>query len=71
MGFTAIWISPVVAQITDASRGYTGYAAQNLNALNSHFGSASDLKALSAALHARGMVIRPISMLETVLIQFT
>lgn len=60
MGFTAIWISPVVEQISDASRGYHGYSATNLYSLNSHFGSASDLQALSDALHDRGMVRRPL-----------
>lgn len=59
MGFTAIWISPVVKQVADASRGYTGYAAQDLYAVNANFGSAADLKALAAALHKRGMVRSP------------
>ena len=59
MGFTAIWISPVVEQMSgDTSDGssYHGYWAQDIYSLNAAFGSASDLKALSAALHARGMV---------------
>jgi maltooligosyltrehalose synthase len=56
MGFTAIWISPVVEQVADPSRGYTGYAAQDLYSLNSNFGTAADLKALAAALHERNMV---------------
>lgn len=56
MGFTAIWISPVVEQVADPSRGFHGYSAQNLYGLNSHFGTASDLNALASALHDRGMV---------------
>ena len=56
MGFTAIWISPVVEQVADPSRGYTGYAAQDLYSVNSNFGTAADLKALATALHNKGMV---------------
>lgn len=59
MGFTAIWISPVVEQVADGSRGYTGYAAQDLYAVNSNFGTAADLKALATALHNKGMVCAP------------
>jgi Alpha amylase, catalytic domain len=36
---------------------YHGYWAQNINAVNTNFGSESDLIALSAALHARGMYL--------------
>jgi alpha-amylase len=56
MGFTAIWISPVVEQVADPRRGFHGYSAQNLYGLNSHFGNASDLVALATALHEREMV---------------
>jgi len=56
MGFTAIWISPVVEQISDGSRAYHGYSAKNIYALNSNFGTAADLNALATALHNRGMV---------------
>ncbi|KAH8883975.1 glycoside hydrolase family 13 protein [Thozetella sp. PMI_491] len=60
MGFTAIWISPVVKQVegnTGDGSSYHGYWAQDIWSLNSHFGSADDLKALSTALHARGMYL--------------
>ncbi|KAJ0121021.1 glycosylhydrolase family 13-2 [Diaporthe amygdali] len=60
MGFTAIWISPFVEQMsgdtTDGS-SYHGYWAQNIYAVNSAFGTSSDLVALSAALHSRGMYL--------------
>lgn len=56
MGFTAIWISPVVEQVADPSRGYHGYSAQDLYSVNTNFGSADDLKALAAALNSRRMV---------------
>ncbi|KAG4027862.1 hypothetical protein MFRU_026g00440 [Monilinia fructicola] len=57
MGFTAIWISPVVEQVANPSRGFHGYSAQNLYGLNSYFGNESDLKALATALHDRGMYL--------------
>ncbi|KAL8786566.1 MAG: hypothetical protein Q9213_002703 [Squamulea squamosa] len=60
MGFTAIWISPVAAQLnerTDEGEAYHGYWQQNIYALNPHFGSISDLQALSSALHARNMYL--------------
>ncbi len=59
MGFTAIWTSPVVKQMngnTNDGSSYHGYWAQDIYSLNSAFGSAADLQALSAALHGRGMV---------------
>ncbi len=36
---------------------YHGYWAQDIYTINSNFGTAADLKALSAALHARGMYL--------------
>ncbi|KXT01375.1 hypothetical protein AC578_6634 [Pseudocercospora eumusae] len=60
MNFDAIWISPVVAQLpqrTADGEAYTGYWAQNLYSLNANFGSAEDLRALSDALHDRGMYL--------------
>ncbi|KAF4635682.1 hypothetical protein G7Y89_g2413 [Cudoniella acicularis] len=57
MGFTAIWISPVVEQVADPARAYHGYTAQNLYGLNSNFGTEDDLKALSNALHNRNMYL--------------
>jgi alpha-amylase len=43
-------------QDTSDGEGYHGYWAQNIYSLNSNFGTAADLVALSAVLHARGMV---------------
>ncbi|KAI0876868.1 alpha-amylase [Hypoxylon argillaceum] len=60
MGFTAIWISPVVKNIdvyTAYGYPYHGYWAQDIYSLNAHFGTAADLQALSAALHSRGMYL--------------
>lgn len=60
MGFTAIWISPVVVQMsgnTADGSSYHGYWAQDIWSLNPAFGTVDDLSDLSAALHARGMYL--------------
>ncbi|TFK64230.1 glycoside hydrolase family 13 protein [Pluteus cervinus] len=60
MGFDAVWISPIVKNLEGNGtygEAYHGYWAQDINALNSHFGTEDDLKALSSALHARGMFL--------------
>ncbi|KAF8964120.1 glycoside hydrolase superfamily [Flammula alnicola] len=60
-GFTAIWISPV-NQNYDGPRSaygdaYHGYWIADISQLNSRFGTADDLKALSAELHRRNMYL--------------
>ncbi|KAK6609509.1 alpha amylase [Botrytis cinerea] len=60
MGLRQIWISPIVQNIAGDSvdgSSYHGYWAQNIYQVNPNFGTAADLKALSAALHARGMYL--------------
>ncbi|PSS09146.1 glycoside hydrolase family 13 protein [Amorphotheca resinae ATCC 22711] len=60
MGFTAIWISPIVENLSGNSadgEAYHGYWAQDIYQVNSNFGSSSDLVALSNALHQRGMYL--------------
>ncbi|KAF7561789.1 hypothetical protein G7046_g2349 [Stylonectria norvegica] len=62
MGFSAIWISPIVANIEAPSDGldgqaYHGFWAQDIWSINSHFGTADDLKTLSQALHDRSMYL--------------
>ncbi|KAG4433656.1 hypothetical protein IFR05_010859 [Cadophora sp. M221] len=60
MGFTAIWISPIVKNLEGNSadgESYHGYWAQDIYSLNSHFGTETDLLDLSAALHDRGMYL--------------
>ncbi|KAL9121414.1 MAG: hypothetical protein Q9187_002027 [Circinaria calcarea] len=52
VGFPSVWISPVNA---NTPKGYHGYWTQDFYAENSKFGTAADLKALSAALHDRKM----------------
>lgn len=59
-----MWISPIVENIkggtpdgyTEDGSAYHGYWAQDIYAINSHFGTPEDLKALATALHSRGMV---------------
>ncbi|KAG8170038.1 hypothetical protein KVR01_000783 [Diaporthe batatas] len=59
MGFTAIWISPVIENTENASTEYSyhGYWPRNFYGLNHHFGTEEDLIGLSDALHARGMYL--------------
>jgi hypothetical protein len=49
---------------------YHGYWPNDLYTINSHFGTPSDLKALSSALHARGMVSPCGPMLNTPLTEY-
>jgi len=50
MGFDAIWISPIVE---NAEGAYHGYHLTNLYALNTHFGTEDDFKALVSACHEK------------------
>ncbi|KAF5324747.1 hypothetical protein D9611_004519 [Ephemerocybe angulata] len=60
-GFTAIWISPINKNYegprTAYGDPYHGYWVTDVSQLNSKFGTADDLKALSADLHKRGMLL--------------
>jgi glycosidase len=53
LGVTAVWQTPVYQNHQEGS--YHGYGATDLYAIDEHYGSMDDLKALGAALHARGM----------------
>ncbi|KAK8844591.1 hypothetical protein IAR55_006438 [Kwoniella newhampshirensis] len=60
MGFDAIWISPTALNLegfTEYGEAYHGYWTADPTKLNPHFGTDSDLKALSSALHSRGMYL--------------
>ncbi|CAI7606901.1 unnamed protein product [Penicillium bialowiezense] len=60
MGFTAIWITPVTAQLTEVTPygdPYHGYWQQDIYGLNSNYGTADDLKDLASELHKRGMYL--------------
>ncbi|KAF9532429.1 glycoside hydrolase family 13 protein [Crepidotus variabilis] len=60
-GFTAVWISPVSqnyeGSATPYGDPYHGYWIADATQLNSRFGTADDLKALSAELHRRNMYL--------------
>jgi alpha-amylase len=60
MGFTAIWISPVHKNYdgprTAYGDAYHGYWVTDIGQLNDRFGTAQDLKDLSAEVHRRGML---------------
>jgi alpha-amylase len=58
MGFNAIWISPMskgIEDMTGEGAAYTGYWVTNMDVVNEHFGTEDDLRALSKALHDRGI----------------
>jgi alpha-amylase len=58
MGFDAIWMSPIVAQMpewTSDGMAYAGYWQQNLYEINSAFGNETALENLITEIHARGM----------------
>jgi glycosidase len=59
LGASALWITPPVAHQwwNTATRygGYHGYWAYDFKAIDPHFGTLADYRALSRALHARGM----------------
>lgn len=61
LGATALWITPPVAhQWWDPAVGYGGYHgywATDFTAVDPHFGTLDDYRALSRALHGRGMYL--------------
>jgi alpha-amylase len=60
MGFDAVWISPVTAQLrgkTAYGYAYHGYWQRDLYEINPQFGTSEDLRDLSDALHERGMYL--------------
>ncbi len=59
LGATAIWISPIVANVdrTDAEDGYHGYWASDFTRLNPRFGDLDELRRLVAAAHDRGLLV--------------
>lgn len=61
MGFDTIWISPVVENIGGSSgygQAYHGYWTLDADKLNTNFGTADDLKALSKSIHDAGMYLQ-------------
>lgn len=59
LGVTTLWISPIIKNVdTDAGfDAYHGYWAQDLTALNPHFGDLADLRSLVFAAHERKMKV--------------
>lgn len=61
LGATALWITPPVANQWWNPRqrygGYHGYWAADFGAVDAHFGALDDYRALSRALHGRGMYL--------------
>lgn len=61
LGATAVWITPPVANQWWNMRvgygGYHGYWAEDFSAVDAHFGTLDDYRALSHALHSAGMYL--------------
>lgn len=61
LGATAVWITPPVANMwwdpLQQSGGYHGYWARDLKKVDEHAGTLDTYKALSDALHQRGMYL--------------
>ena len=56
LGVTALWMTPILSNGA-MPESYHGYAAVDLYAVDSHFGSLDDYRALANDLHAHGMKI--------------
>jgi len=62
LGISAVWITPLMENVRDFGgigppaygAAYHGYLVQNYNRVNAHFGSWSDVNALSSELHGAG-----------------
>lgn len=61
LGATALWITPPVASQWwnpgGSYGGYHGYWATDFKAVDAHYGTFADYRALSRALHGRGMYL--------------
>lgn len=61
LGATALWITPHVANQWmnpgGSYGGYHGYWASDFKAVDAHYGTLDDLRALSRGLHGRGMYL--------------
>jgi glycosidase len=53
LGVTTVWPTPVYQN--HEADSYHGYGATDMYAVDEHYGTLEDLKALAGALHARGM----------------
>ena len=61
LGATAVWLTPIVlnqwkSEASDFT-GYSGYYAVDFSAVDPHFGTLQDYRALSSALHCRDMYL--------------
>jgi glycosidase len=59
LGFTALWITPVVKQqtILSGSAGYQGYWGLDFTSVDPHLGSAQDFANLVDCAHALGLKV--------------
>lgn len=61
LGATALWLTPIVLNQWKSAAsdftGYSGYYAVDFSAVDPHFGTLQDYRALSSALHCRDMYL--------------
>lgn len=61
LGFTAIWITPVVRQVplspTNESAAYHGYWGAGFDEVDPRFGTMAEMKSFVTAAHSRGMKV--------------
>lgn len=61
LGATAVWLTPIVLNqwksATSDFTGYSGYYGVDFSAVDPHFGTLEDYRALSSALHCRDMYL--------------
>ena len=58
LGVTAIWTTPLYDNsLNQSAQTYHGYSATDMYAIDPHFGSMDDYRALVTAAHARGMKV--------------
>jgi len=59
LGFTAIWVTPVIRQVTvspdGSSAGYHGYWGAGFDQVDPHLGTMQDFKDFVSAAHAQGL----------------
>ena len=59
LGFTAVWVTPVVGQqaVQGSSAAYHGYWGLDFTDVDAHLGSAADFKALTGCAHRLGLKV--------------